>query len=575
MLPIALNEINVGLLFPRSISQTIFRLCAQVMSLLWPRKLLSASNSPNCPRSFSMQCFLMKLRGWEYYMGGRSAYWSGPLPSFIGASLRRGSGRTEMGFWRPNSGKRPNSLDTEGAASFSDDDKQEEMADFMTESFRWHWRSATRPPRSLPDDYQDLCSRFTLSDAERAALDFKLPEMIQATFYTMLLNDTIDLGILTLEGLRWTSFEAWLSCTSRNLREAQLRQRTTPSRACGSQGPRVMNRLAGCYLRKGSVLRAASFSIKGGDEFPLIKREDMSDRRERERRTMVHFPNFISAEMAAEYVRDTFQWPLRETSAQRPNPLLADHHGLCPGVDLSVATQYPQDSTILEIVQAIFYTMVVNDIMELDLTCRLTVECMMWVMPQLNWAPIEFWLENIDCRLKRAQASRAVNPPADPASSGAPIEDSGLSVPHQVRQMSKMKSTPRIKTPDELLSKGTLKGNICSASSPPRPRIDVLPTHSNSSFAGASTSLSDEASADSSDDESSSRSSSGKASTTSSMQVEPSAPRRAVLRKRGRTPTKPVHEVVAEGFVFPGPPHVQIPKMGLAHTSRIQKLFLL
>ena len=54
--------------------------------------------------------------------------------------------------------------------------------------------------------------------------------MVQATFYAMLLNDVIELGIvssflavglkLTLEGLRWTSFEAWLIRSSRDLWEA-------------------------------------------------------------------------------------------------------------------------------------------------------------------------------------------------------------------------------------------------------------------------------------------------------------------------------------------------------------------
>ncbi|KAJ8442977.1 LOW QUALITY PROTEIN: hypothetical protein Cgig2_019550 [Carnegiea gigantea] len=69
-----------------------------------------------------------------------------------------------------------------------------EMADFVRESFRWHWMTATRPPRPLPDDYRDLCLRFMLSDVKRAALDFELPEMVQATFYPMLLNDVVELG---------------------------------------------------------------------------------------------------------------------------------------------------------------------------------------------------------------------------------------------------------------------------------------------------------------------------------------------------------------------------------------------
>ncbi|KAJ8429797.1 hypothetical protein Cgig2_015629 [Carnegiea gigantea] len=43
--------------------------------------------------------------------------------------------------------------------------------------------------------------------------------------------------------------------------------------------------------------------------------------------------------MVAEYVRDTFCWPLRETSAQRSKPLPGDYPGLCPSFNLGVATQ--------------------------------------------------------------------------------------------------------------------------------------------------------------------------------------------------------------------------------------------
>ncbi|KAJ8436181.1 hypothetical protein Cgig2_010425 [Carnegiea gigantea] len=109
----------------------------------------------------------------------------------------------EAQFWE-EAEQEDDSSDAEGAASPSDDGK-------------WQWRSTTCSPRPLPNDYRDLCPRFTLSDAERAALDFELPEMVHATFYGVLLNDVIELGIvsgpmavdlkLTLDGLRSASFE--------------------------------------------------------------------------------------------------------------------------------------------------------------------------------------------------------------------------------------------------------------------------------------------------------------------------------------------------------------------------------
>jgi len=69
-----------------------------------------------------------------------------------------------------------------------------------------------------------------LPEVKRATLDFELPEMVLATFYTILLNDAVELGIVsgfladdlksTLDRLRWTSFQAWLSRTRGDLREA-------------------------------------------------------------------------------------------------------------------------------------------------------------------------------------------------------------------------------------------------------------------------------------------------------------------------------------------------------------------
>ncbi|KAJ8420761.1 hypothetical protein Cgig2_030937 [Carnegiea gigantea] len=118
-----------------------------------------------------------------------------------------------------------------------------EMVDYVRESFIWCWRRATCLPRPLLEDYCDLCSRFSLPEAKRAAADFELPEMVQATFHAMLLNDAVELGVVrgfiaddlksTLVGLRWTCFEAWMSRTSHELREPQLRQRTVVVEARG------------------------------------------------------------------------------------------------------------------------------------------------------------------------------------------------------------------------------------------------------------------------------------------------------------------------------------------------------
>ncbi|KAJ8423866.1 hypothetical protein Cgig2_033790 [Carnegiea gigantea] len=107
------------------------------------------------------------------------------------------------------------------------------MADHVRESFVWCWRRASGPPHPLPEDFHALCPHFSLPEAEGAAADFELPEMVQATFYAMLLNEAVELGVVhsfmaeglksALVGLRWSSFEVWINCVDHEPREAQLR----------------------------------------------------------------------------------------------------------------------------------------------------------------------------------------------------------------------------------------------------------------------------------------------------------------------------------------------------------------
>ena len=92
-----------------------------------------------------------------------------------------------------------------------------EMADYVRESFIWRQMRATRLPRALPEDNYFLFPCFSLLEAEGVAPDFELPEMVQATFYALLLNEAVELGVVhgfmaeglssALVGLRWSSFE--------------------------------------------------------------------------------------------------------------------------------------------------------------------------------------------------------------------------------------------------------------------------------------------------------------------------------------------------------------------------------
>ncbi|KAJ8441785.1 hypothetical protein Cgig2_009031 [Carnegiea gigantea] len=132
--------------------------------------------------------------------------------------------------------------------------------------------------------------------------------------------------------------------------------------------------------------------------------------------------------------------------------------------------QFAYAAHIPEMVQAIFCALVINEAVELELSSRAVVDCMMSDLRELNWDIVEAWLEEVDKRLRDAQVPRLVeiltNPqPCAKVTSrlkGAPPVSSdengdvpeGLAGP-QVRQIAKTKSTSCMKSPDELLAEGT------------------------------------------------------------------------------------------------------------------------
>ena len=93
----------------------------------------------------------------------------------------------------------------------------EEMTLLVLETFDWHLRGVAFPPLPLLDDHQDLRLDFVLASAEEAAQDFPLPEIIQVVFYAIVLNDDLELRVLsrdlaempksTFIGLRWSTFK--------------------------------------------------------------------------------------------------------------------------------------------------------------------------------------------------------------------------------------------------------------------------------------------------------------------------------------------------------------------------------
>ena len=48
----------------------------------------------------------------------------------------------------------------------------------------------------LPEDFHALCPCFSLPGSDIAVADFQLLEMVQATFYAMLLKEAFKLGMV-------------------------------------------------------------------------------------------------------------------------------------------------------------------------------------------------------------------------------------------------------------------------------------------------------------------------------------------------------------------------------------------
>ncbi|KAJ8437776.1 hypothetical protein Cgig2_024080 [Carnegiea gigantea] len=167
---------------------------------------------------------------------------------------------------------------TEGATSSSNDDKQEEIADFVRESFRWRWSRATRPPHPLPDDYEDYDLTF---------------------------------------------------CCSRLIEQ-----------------------------------RSTSNSLR--------------------------------------WFRENLRWLVTKSSNLRPNLLPLNFKGLCPKFDHLVAIQFAHATHIPEMVQSIFYTMVINDVAKPGLLSRDAMGRMMLDLLELKWDIIKAWLVRIDERLRDA-----------------------------------------------------------------------------------------------------------------------------------------------------------------------------
>ncbi|KAJ8423203.1 hypothetical protein Cgig2_015226 [Carnegiea gigantea] len=187
-----------------------------------------------------------------------------------------------------------------------------EMADYVRESLIWRWRRATRPPCSLPEDYHVLCPHFSLPEAEGAAANLELPEMVLATFYAILLNEVVELGLV-------------YSFMAKGLKSALVGLRWDPL----APGPRL--------LPPDYHGRCPCFDL------------EVATRYARDSNTPEMVPIIFYAK-AAEYVRDNLRWSVREISSLRLNLLPLHFTAYYPEVDHIVAMQFAHAAHIPEMV---------------------------------------------------------------------------------------------------------------------------------------------------------------------------------------------------------------------------------
>ncbi|KAJ8428676.1 hypothetical protein Cgig2_006350 [Carnegiea gigantea] len=203
-------------------------------------------------------------------------------------------------------------------------------------------------PRPLP--------RFDLGVATRYAHDSHIPEMVQTIFYAMVVDNAAKLGLF---------HQLTMDYIDRRLRRAQASRRANP--------------LLGAMPPGGPMGRRVS-----------------------------SFPTFRDTTHAAEYVKDNIRWSMRESSSLRLNLLSLHFVAFCPEFDHTVAMQFAHAAHIPEMVQAIFYAMVINDTAEPRLLSRETMGSLMLDLKELRWDIIEAWMLFVEERLRGAQVPRLV-----------------------------------------------------------------------------------------------------------------------------------------------------------------------
>ncbi|KAJ8437497.1 hypothetical protein Cgig2_007474 [Carnegiea gigantea] len=112
-----------------------------------------------------------------------------------------------------------------------------EMTLYVMDNFKWYCREVVFSPKPLSYDYEELCLNFDFVVAEEHAQIYELPILPQVVFLAMLLNDAVNLGVLSgrmiavmesvLTELQWNGFQPWTGRNSGRIMEGRRQQETS------------------------------------------------------------------------------------------------------------------------------------------------------------------------------------------------------------------------------------------------------------------------------------------------------------------------------------------------------------
>ncbi|KAJ8445655.1 hypothetical protein Cgig2_009056 [Carnegiea gigantea] len=245
----------------------------------------------------------------------------------------------------------PRSLDTKA------------MSEFVIRCFLWERRGKALPLSPLPKDFRSICSDFDLTTAEQAAAHYELPELPQAIFYAMLLNEAGKLGVLhgprlrslevALTELRWGASESWIWLFGDRVYEVGSARRAVRTKA---QGPVVKGRARigwplGPLEFPCPAVPPQCFPINTSLFSPLGHYRVYSHEKLSVTVCAISmaFPPTHSTREMANYVRETFTWHWRSASCL-PRPLPEDFNVLCLYFSLAEAEAGATESELPEIV---------------------------------------------------------------------------------------------------------------------------------------------------------------------------------------------------------------------------------